>query len=490
MEQKLMLRSTPEREGVPSGAIEKYMRALVGQKLSMHSVMFVRHGKIISESYCKPFGPEFRHRLYSCSKSFTSVAIGLLAERGLLSLDDKCVKFFPDKVRPDADPYLMETTIRDLLLMAAPYTGGASYSPKDPCWEDTFFNDEVSHVPGTVFSYCTTATTMLCAIIRRVTGKNFLDILRPVFDELGISSDIFCIETPEGIEWGGSGVCATAREFAKFANLCMHYGEHEGRQILPRDYLVEATSRQIDNSLYAPNVDLAQGYGYQVWMLQNKGFAFYGMGGQFALCFPEKDFLVVTTGYEEISSLGRAEIFHALWREVFPLISDLPLNDDAAALASLETYSQGLILLHAEGEPDSPVRAAVSGKTYRMRENAMGMKWVRFDFTDTDGIMSYENASGEHALRFGMCKNIYQQFPERYFGKRIGTLSDKGYDCHMSAAWTMPDSLMMYCQITDIHLGQLRLIAAFKGNTVTLNGLKHAEWFLDEYQGFASGSCD
>jgi CubicO group peptidase (beta-lactamase class C family) len=171
-----MLRSIPEREGVPSGAIDKYLRALVGQKLAMHSVMFVRHGKIISESYYKPFGPEFRHRLYSCSKSFTSVAIGLLVERGLLSLDDKCVKFFPDKVGPDTDPYLMETTVRDLLLMAAPYTGGSSYSPQDPCWEDTFFNDEVSHVPGTVFSYCTTATTMLCAIFRRVTGKNFLEI--------------------------------------------------------------------------------------------------------------------------------------------------------------------------------------------------------------------------------------------------------------------------------------------------------------------------
>ena len=158
METKPMPRSTPEREGVPSKAIERYMRALDEQKLAMHSVMFVRHGKIIYESYYNPFDPAFRHRLYSCSKSFTSVAIGMLAERGALSLDDRCVDFFPDKAGKCADPYLSALTIRDLLRMASPYTKGANYSPQDPNWEDTFFSDEVSHVPGAVFSYCTSGT--------------------------------------------------------------------------------------------------------------------------------------------------------------------------------------------------------------------------------------------------------------------------------------------------------------------------------------------
>ena len=331
---------------------------------------------------------------------------------------------------------------------------------------------------------------MLCAIIRRVTGENFLEVLRPVFDEIGISGDVFCVQTPEGIEWGGSGVCATPREFAKFANLCMRYGEYEGRQLLPRGYMLEATHRQIDNSLSAPNVEMAQGYGYQFWMTRFGGFAFYGMGGQYALCFPEKDFMVVTTGYEELAGLGRAEIFGALWREVFPLLSDAPLSDDPAALSNLTAFSGQLELLHAEGEIDSPLRTAVDAKTYRMRENGMGMKWVRFDFSGDECVIAYENATGEHALRFGMVRNIRQEFPERYSGRRIGTLAEKGYDCFASAAWTMPDTLMLFCHIADIHLGQLRMVAAFKGDTLTLSAIKHAEWFLDEYQGFASGAWE
>lgn len=479
--------STPERAGIPSSAIARYLSAIRDEGMYMHSILFMRHGKIVSEAYFKPFGPDFRHRLYSCSKSFVAVAIGILAEKGVLGLDDKCVDYFPE-LSAGADPYLKETTIRDLLRMAAPYTRGSNYSPEDEKWEPTFFSDEVSHVPGAVFSYCTSGTTILCAIIKRATGMDFLDVLRPTLDKIGVSRDIFSIETPEGIAWGGSGVCATPREFAKFANLCMRYGLHEGEQLLPRAYMMEATSRQIDNSLYAGSRDTAQGYGYQFWMTQNDGFAFYGMGGQYALCFPKRDFMVVTTGYEELAAGSRAEIFNALWREVFPALRDEPLPEDPAAQENLRAVEDSLNLACAEGSTDSPLRAQINGKTYHMRENSMGMRSVRFDFVDGAAIMHYENAAGVHALKFGILKNIAQEFPEIYSGRRIGVPAERGYDCFCSAAWTMEDTLMLHCHVADIHLGQLRMAAAFKGNTLTINGLKHAEWFLDEYQGFASGA--
>ena len=487
-ERKPMGRSTPEREGIPSAAIERYIRAILDARLAMHSVMVVRHRKIVYEAYWKPFDENFLHRLYSCSKSIVSMTIGYLADQGLLSLDDKCMKYFDHRTAGRTiDPLLEETTIRDLLRMAAAYTKGANYTAADPDWEETFFTDEVSHVPGTVFNYCTSGTTILCYIIRKVTGKNFVEVLRPIFDEIGVSEDVFCVKSPDGIEWGGSGVCATARDFAKIADLCMHYGEYEGKQLLPRDYLITATTRQIDNSLGAGNVEMAQGYGYQFWMTKMGGFAFYGMGGQYALCFPKEDLMIVTTGYEELSATGRMEIFYALWREIFPALSDAPLAEDATAQASLKALTDGLEFIHAEGEATAAMAGTVSGKTYLMRANAMGMKRVRFDFNGDEGAMTYENATGEHTLRFGMCKNVRQNFPEIYSGRQLGVKADKGYDCHASAAWTMPDTLMIHCYITDIHLGQLRMAAVFKGNTLTLQGIKHAEWFLDEYEGFASG---
>lgn len=489
MEARSLPRSVPEREGIPSAAIESYLRGILDEHLAMHSLMIMRHGKIVFEKYWKPFDENFRHRLYSCSKSFTSVAIGYLIGRGVLSLDDKIVKFFPDKLAGrTVDPYLEGCTIRDLLRMSSPYTKGANYSANDPDWAETFFNDDVSHVPGAVFSYCTSGTTILCHIIKRVTGKNFIEVLRPVFDEIGVGDGIFCVESPDGVEWGGSGVCATAEEFAKFAELCMNGGRCNGKQLIPAWYMQEATTRQIDNSLYADTDEMGQGYGYQFWMMKNNGFAFYGMGGQYALCFPEQELMVVTTGYEELKITARKHaIFSRLWETIFPALSDGALPEDPEANARLEKLGDSLELEHMRGEACSPAAEDVNGKWYYMRENAMGMKKVKFEFADGKGVMCYENAAGYRELKFGMCRNVKQEFPEEYSGRRIATTYGKGYDSYNSAAWTMPDTLMIHCHIADIYLGQLRMAVNFKGDTVTLHGLKHAEWFIDNYVGFASG---
>ena len=489
-ERKPMPLCTPEEAGVPSEALEAYVKELTGQKLALHSLLVVRHNKIICEGYWKPMDAAFRHRLYSCSKSFVSCAVGLLIERGLLHLSDRAIDFFPDKAPENPHPYLAMMTIRDLLTMSTCYENGASYKPSDPDWEATFFTDKISHMPGMVYSYCTTATTMLCMIIKRVSGMEFTRVLRPVFDEIGISDELYCIETPCGHEWGGSGVMATTREFAKFANLCMHYGEYEGRQLLPRDYMKEATSVQIDNSLYLNGVDCGTGYGYQFWPMQHGGFSFHGMGCQFAMCLPKEDLLVVTTGYEQLNAKGTVEIFNALWREIYPRLSDSPLPANPAAHRALESRLAALELLRPDGADFSPTAARVSGKTYRMDENRMGISWVRFEFSGKEGVMHYENATGVHALPFGLGCQKAAPFPETHYnGRRIGTPLGHGLACQISAAWTLPDSLMIYCQVIDMHLGTLRLVAGFKDNRVTLHTQKHCEFFMEEYDGFASGEC-
>ncbi len=487
-ERKPMPVCAPEETGVPSAAIEAYLKELTDQKLALHSLLMVRHGRIVFEGYWKPMDASFRHRLYSCSKSFVSCAVGLLIERGLLSLDDKAISFFPDKAPAHPHPWLAMMTIRDMLRMATCFEHGSCYKPSDPDWEATFFTEEVSHIPGTVYSYCTTGTTMLCMIIKRVTGMEFTQVLRPVFDELGISDELYCIETPCGHEWGGSGVMATTREFAKFANLCMHYGEHEGRQLLPRDYMIEATSKQIDNSVDHGNVDSGVGYGYQFWPMRHGGFSFHGMGGQFALCLPKEDFLIVTTGYEQLNIHPRSEIFDALWREIYPNLSDTPLPANPQAHERLLDRAAKLELLRPDGELTSPVAAAVNGVVFEMAENRMGMKRVWFEFSGDEGVMRYVTERGEHALPFGFGRQVACAFPEKHYnGRRIGTPLGHGLQCQVSAAWERENELMIYCHVIDMHLAQLRIAVAFKDNAVTLHTAKHAEFILQEYEGFASG---
>lgn len=487
-ELKPMPRCLPEEVGIPTSAIEAYLDALQDAKIVIHDLLIVRHGKLVYESYWKPMDDTFRHRLYSCSKSFTSCAVGLLIDQGLLSLEDKAISFFPDKAPADPHPWLAEMTIRDLLRMSTCWTEGATYRPENPDWEATFFKFPPSHKPGLVFSYCTTATTMLCMIIKRITGKEFTEVLRPVFDEIGVSDDLYCIQSPCGHEWGGSGVMATPREFAKFANLILHYGEHEGKQLLPREYLKAATSKQIDNSLYHEQLDCAEGYGYQFWCTRNNGFLFNGMGNQYALCLPDQDLVLVTNGYEQLNAHESAEIFHAFWRILYPALSDKALPADPAAQARLSAKTAKLELLRPEGCLTSPISSQISGKTFTCSENTMGMKSLRFDFEDGRFLMTWENERGTHSLPVGFGHQEAADFPETHYnGVTIGKPAGRGLHCYSSAAWTMPDALMIYCHITDIHMAQLRIAVTFEDDFVVLHTRKHAEWLLQEYDGYVTG---
>src|SRR6187401_1124056 len=89
-------RSTPETEGVSSKGIIDFLDALSTTKHEMHSIMILRHGKVIAEGWWNPYRPDLKHTLYSCSKSFTATAIGFAVTEKKLSVDDQVISFFPD----------------------------------------------------------------------------------------------------------------------------------------------------------------------------------------------------------------------------------------------------------------------------------------------------------------------------------------------------------------------------------------------------------
>lgn len=90
--------------------------------LCMHSFVLVRHGAIACEGYWAPYTTDSLQRMYSVTKSFVGVAIGLLAQDGYVRLDDPVITYFPDKVIKQPHPYTEQMTIRDLLRMSTVHT--------------------------------------------------------------------------------------------------------------------------------------------------------------------------------------------------------------------------------------------------------------------------------------------------------------------------------------------------------------------------------
>ena len=359
-------RSTPEAEGISSHAILDFVAAAEDQLESLHSLMLVRHGRIIAEGWWYPFAAKHPHLMFSVSKSFTSTAIGLAIGEGRLTLDGLVVDLLPDDLPLQIDPHLAALTVRHLLTMTTGHSTDtvslADDAPGDN-WARTILAQPLKFAPGTHYVYNSGASYLLSAILQRITGERLFDYLTPrVFDPLGIVGATW--ETcPRGIDAGGWGLSLTTEQLATFGQLLLQRGEWNGTRLVPAEWIDEATSVQVDTSGTDHDLDGRQGYGYQFWLNRPTGYRAEGAFGQFCLVLPETDAVIVLTA--ALPTAQRA--LDLVWEHLLPAFSEQPLPEVSSGLA--ETLAS-LTLPTVIGEPSSPTAARVAG--------------VRFDFDDPE----------------------------------------------------------------------------------------------------------
>lgn len=186
--------------------------------------------------------------MYSVSKSFTSMAVGLLIGEGRLRLDSRVADFFPEYDDANLHPYLSQTTVRHLLMMADSHSDTTYRGPVDRDWIATYFNTPPKcHLPAPCFPTIRRAPSCSAPSLERVCGKTFLEYLKEkALLETGFSPDACCVQTPCGYAWGGSGVLCTSKDLLRFAYLCMKGGNWFGKQLLPASYVAQATAKQIE----------------------------------------------------------------------------------------------------------------------------------------------------------------------------------------------------------------------------------------------------
>ena len=483
---------TPEEAGVKSKNIIKFIERLKERKTNLHSFMMVRNGKILTEAYYKPFDKDFMHRLYSSSKTYVSIAVGMLIDEGKLRLDDKVCDVIPELVEKEQDKWLKECTIEDALKMSVPMLTDTYFALDYSEWAWTFFNHPTrskSIKPaGTVFNYNTSATFILDVVVEKITGKPFLQYMRPVFDKIGVSKDIWCIKSPDGYSWGGSGVVCTLRDFAKFAELLLNKGKYKDEQILPRWYVEKATSKQISNirdNHYT--IRREYGYGYQIWITKN-GFALCGMGSQFAYCFPDKNFLFVCQGDTQSSNDTEGDyIYEQLVHEIYENISDEVLVA-GEEYEILKEKIENLTLNVDYGAPHSKFEKEINGIYYDLEDNILGWKWFKFDFSGEKGVLTYENARGEKKINFG-CNSLDKgTFPEtHYYDKQVSVPANREFDCLSDLSWIEEQKILLRVYVTDTNFGSCFMTFGFKNDEVGVMLNRRAEFYMDDYQGYAGG---
>lgn len=292
-------------------AVQKYLSAAQEEGQDLHSLMIVQNGKVLAEHWMSQGKENEPHILNSVSKTFTSAAVGFAIGENRLSLEDKVISFFPDKLPENISDNLKAMTVRDLLTMNCGHDTdptGAIRNREGTDWIKEFLAWPVEHKPGTFFTYNSLGTYMLSAIVQKVTGEKIVDYLWPrLFRPLGIVN-VHWDESPQGINTGGWGLYLKTEDLAKMGLLLLQNGKWDGKQILPEGWVEQASAAQVPSlpagvkpemvkelKLTSRNSDWLQGYGYQMWRCRHNAFRADGANGQYILVIPDKNAVIAIT---------------------------------------------------------------------------------------------------------------------------------------------------------------------------------------------------
>lgn len=464
LEQCQLEHVTPEEVGVDSNVIKAFIDEINEKKLGLQSFTVVCRDKVCAQGFFSPYNADTPHVLYSMSKSVTSTAIGFAVSEGLLNLNDRVVDFFPEYTMSKR-PFNRMLTIRMLLTMHSDKLITVLDEKGGKDWIASFLNAPFILPPNSKFNYISENTSMLSAILTKVTGMSMIDYLYPrIFEPLGIEKP-FWESDGMGNNAGGWGLYMKSEDLAKFFLPYIHDGKWiDGTQIIPKLWVKEATRKQVD-SVRDGYIDNMVGYGYQFWRnpIANS-YRADGLFGQRCFMFPDYDALVVL-------NCGEAEdykVMKVFWK-YFPNCfgyEALPENKDA--------YNQMCNAINncrvEELEPadrNTELEQKISGRTIQcktsefvsvvtisitqMLYNKPGkINEMKLTFTDDKLTFYWKEKDYENTIDVGL---------NGEYGVSEIQLGDLHYHTYAKAAWQQDNSLKLWIRpIETAHVRKFTFI--------------------------------
>lgn len=264
----------------------------------LHSLLISHRGELVFEEYYNGADSRRPANMKSASKSVISALIGIAIDEGhIKSVEDPITKYFPEYIFNQTDPDKQLITIENLLTMQSGLetTSNRNYGKwvLSENWVEFVLNQPLVAKPGTRMLYSTGSTHLLSAILTRASGINTKEFAQKhLASQLGYSMSYWSRD-PQGIYFGGNDMEMTPRQMLAFGELYLNKGVHEGRQIIPTNWVKES---------YRPHVLSPRGqgryYGYGWWLRDLAGMLVpvaWGYGGQLIFVVEPMDLVVVAT---------------------------------------------------------------------------------------------------------------------------------------------------------------------------------------------------
>jgi CubicO group peptidase (beta-lactamase class C family) len=269
---------------------------------AIHSLLVVRHGYLVWESYYGTYRRNVRHSVVSVTKSVTSALVGIASDRGLINIDQPIWTYLPEYFPEGSDGAKMGITARNLLMMRSginwmeylPYSFEAKTVVSNVGYPLAL---GMAASPGDSWRYSTGDYHVLAGLVARVTGQPTRDFAsQNLFGPMGITNWRWD-KDQTGQVIGGVGLAMLPRDMAKFGLLYLNNGYWDGRQLVSPGWVQLTMSAQPGN----PPLPEQPGYGYGWWVIEMHGQRMYyasGFGGQFIFVIPSQDMVVVITANE------------------------------------------------------------------------------------------------------------------------------------------------------------------------------------------------
>ena len=170
MQEQKLERITPAQAGLDPRCIINMMDRMEKEHINITSFMLLRHGKVLCEASYEPYDATQLRTVYSLSKTFTSMAVGIAAGEGKIDLDEKIIDLFAAEIengKIQVGKELDSLTVRHLLRMS---TGQEKEPGGSDCWDDmvsAFLREPFHEMPGEVFRYNSIATYMLSESLKK-----------------------------------------------------------------------------------------------------------------------------------------------------------------------------------------------------------------------------------------------------------------------------------------------------------------------------------
>ena len=270
------------------------------KQLKSAAYLVIKDNKLLHESYWNEYSEHSLTNSFSVAKSIVAMLIGCAIQDGLIkNINQPAITYIPEYKEVIGD----KITIKHLLTMSSGINFDESYGNPFGMMAKAYYGANIPELvkeyrptskPGKAFNYLGGNTLLLGFIVERVTGKKLAQYAtEKLWQPLGAENTaLWSTDDETNSERSYCCFYSNARDFARLGKLYLDSGKWNGKQIIPIDYVQEATS---------PTNDIEGGhqYGYHWWYLKYNGEpVFYARGilGQYIFVRPQKNMIVVRLG--------------------------------------------------------------------------------------------------------------------------------------------------------------------------------------------------